>query len=302
MWLDSHITPIYKPGRVKTDPAGYRPVGVTNTLCRIFEKRINDVIDHHLEENCLIDDSQHGFRRGRSCETNLLVLMEHHAQRAEDNEDEDNCYFDLRAFFDGIPHQRCLASLHSHGVSKEGKIHKWVTAWLGAGGRSQEDNRIQNKEENKEQDKEPGARSKEKEASQKSGRRRQRVILNGRASEWHDVTASIVQGSTLGPTLAKCFSNSSHEGRNVIESDKSLVSKFAVDEKRCRTVMSQEQGDRMQQDINHMVMWTSRMGVELNQEKVHLLHIGRTNSRRKYTIGEGGPEIVSVEQKRRTWA
>ena len=127
-WLDSHITPIYKPGKVKTDPAGYRPIGVTSTLCRVFEKRINCAIDHHLESNNLIDDSQHGFRRGRSCETNLLILMEYHAQRAEENKNEDDCYFDLKAFFDGIPHQRCLASLHAHGVSQDGKIHRWVTA------------------------------------------------------------------------------------------------------------------------------------------------------------------------------
>ena len=59
--------------------------------------------------------------------------MEYHAQtqRAENNENEDNCYFDLKAFFNGIPHQQCLASLHAHGVYQEGKIHKWVTAWLG---------------------------------------------------------------------------------------------------------------------------------------------------------------------------
>ena len=66
--------------------------------------------------------------------TNLLVLMEYYAQRAEEGDKEDDCYFDLKAFFDGIPHQRCLASLNAHGVSQEGKIHRWVTAWLGAGG------------------------------------------------------------------------------------------------------------------------------------------------------------------------
>ena len=54
----------------------------------------------------------------------------------------------------------------------------------------------------------------------------------------------------------------------------------------------------MQDDINHMVAWTSRMGVDLNQDKVHLLHIGRTNPRRQYTLGEGGPPIVSVEQEK----
>ena len=129
-------------------------------------------------------------------------------------------------------------------------------------------------------------------------RRRQRVILNGKASQWKEVTASIVQGSTLGPTLAKTFSNSSHEGRNLQGEDKPLLSKFADDKKRCRVVMSQEQCDRMQEDINNMVSWSSRMGVELNQEKVHLLHIGRTNPGRTYTLGEGGPDVVAVEQEK----
>ena len=223
------------------------------------------------------------------------MVMRDVLKRVKDNENEDNCYFDLSAFFDSIPHQRCLSSLHAHGVYHEGKIQKWVTAWLGAGGESHY------KEQDKEQDKEQGARAQGQEAPQKTGRRRQRVILNGKASQWHDVTASIVQGSVMGPTLAKCFSNSSHEGRVLLELDKPLLSKFADDEIRCRVVMNQEQGDGMQQDINNMVLWSSRMNVELNQEKVHILHIGITNTRRRYTLGEGGPDILAVELWRKIW-
>ena len=54
----------------------------------------------------------------------------------------------------------------------------------------------------------------------------------------------------------------------------------------------------MQADINQMVDWTFKMGVELNEEKVHLLHIGRNNPKRGYTLGEGGPKIVPVEQEK----
>ena len=133
---------------------------------------------------------------------------------------------------------------------------------------------------------------------EKPVRRRQRVTLNGEASEWHEVTASIIQGSVLGPNLAKCFSNSSHQGRNLQQEDKPFVSKFADDEKRCRVVKTEVQGDRMQEDIDHMVAWTSRMGVHLKKDKVNLLHIGRTNHRRQYTLGEGGPAIVSVEHEK----
>ena len=297
IWMDSHITPIYKPAKVKTEPAAYRPIGVTCILGRVFERRINQAIDCHLERSGLIDDSQHGFRRGRSCETNLLELMEYHAQRAEDEDDEDDVYFDLRAFFDGIPHQRCLASLHAHGVLEEGKVHQWVRAWLGAAGEPLEPGA--RRQEHGGRSQEQGQQEQqEQELPLQLLRRRQKVILNGQSSEWHDVTASIIQGSCLGPTLAKCFSNTSHQGRNIQPEDKPLVSKFADDEKRCRIVNNEVQGKRMQDDINHMVAWTIKMGVELNQDKVHLLHIGRSNLKKGYTLGDGGPNIVSVDEEK----
>jgi hypothetical protein len=40
------------------------------------------------------------------------------------------------------------------------------------------------------------------------------------------------------------------------------------------------------------------MGVELNEQKVHLLHIGKSNKKRPYTLGEGGPLIQEVEQEK----
>ena len=54
----------------------------------------------------------------------------------------------------------------------------------------------------------------------------------------------------------------------------------------------------MQEDINQMVSWSLKMGVELNEEKVHLLHIDQSNTRRSYTLGEGGPPIKAVEQEK----
>ena len=218
--------------------------------------------------------------------------MEYHAQRAEDGDIEDNCYFDLRAFFDGIPHQRCLATLHAHGVTQNGKIHRWVTAWLGAGGQVQESKaRVQEQGQG-------GRRQEQEQGGRRQNLRRQRVLLNGKASKWHDVTASIVQGSVLGPTLAKCFSNSSHQDRNLQEEDRPLVSKFADDEKMCTVVASEGQGQRMQEDINHMVSWCARMGVLLNEDQVHILHIGQNNPKRSYTLGVGGPVIQEVEQEK----
>jgi len=45
-------------------------------LCKIFEAIVRDDIVEFLESNKLIRDSQHGFRRGSSCLTNLLLFLD----------------------------------------------------------------------------------------------------------------------------------------------------------------------------------------------------------------------------------
>lgn len=44
---------------------------------KILEKIIEGSIWEHLDQYRLIRDSQHGFRWGRSCLTNLLQFLEH---------------------------------------------------------------------------------------------------------------------------------------------------------------------------------------------------------------------------------
>ena len=134
VWLLSNIMATLKPGKTKTDVTGYRPIGLTCILSRVFEGRLGKAMDKHLEDNKLLDRSQHGFRKGRGCETNLLELMEYHACREEEGEETDGCYFDLKAFFDGIPHEKMLTSLHTHGIDQDGKVNRWIREWLGAGG------------------------------------------------------------------------------------------------------------------------------------------------------------------------
>ena len=70
------ITPIYKKGN-QTDPANYRPVSLTSHLIKIFERVLRTKIVHHLEENDLVTDRQHGFRKKRSCLTQLLDHVDH---------------------------------------------------------------------------------------------------------------------------------------------------------------------------------------------------------------------------------
>ena len=54
----------------------YRPIGLTSVCCKVFESILKYHIMEHLACNKLINDSQHGFRSGRSFVTNLLTFFE----------------------------------------------------------------------------------------------------------------------------------------------------------------------------------------------------------------------------------
>ena len=66
-----YITPIFKKGN-KTDPANYRPVSITSHLIKKFERVIRNHMVYHLVGSKLLSESQHGFRKQRSCLTQLI--------------------------------------------------------------------------------------------------------------------------------------------------------------------------------------------------------------------------------------
>ena len=58
------MTPIFKKG-ARTKPENYRPVSLTSIPSKIMESIVRDGLMAHLEENSLINPSQHGFMSGR---------------------------------------------------------------------------------------------------------------------------------------------------------------------------------------------------------------------------------------------
>ncbi|NWT71497.1 RTXE polymerase, partial [Prunella himalayana] len=74
-WKLANVTPIHKKGG-KEDPNNYRPVSLTSVPGKEMEQFILSVITQHLQDGQGIRPSQQGFRRGRSCLTNLISFYE----------------------------------------------------------------------------------------------------------------------------------------------------------------------------------------------------------------------------------
>ena len=74
-WREANVTPIFKKGS-KTETCNYRPVSLTSVVCKLMETIIRDQLIQHLEINALINPTQHGFMKHKSCTTNLLEFFE----------------------------------------------------------------------------------------------------------------------------------------------------------------------------------------------------------------------------------
>ncbi|KAF8768288.1 putative RNA-directed DNA polymerase like protein [Argiope bruennichi] len=73
-WREAIVIPILKPGKEASNPLNYRPIALTNCLCKTFERMVNARLIHELEKQGCISPLQSGFRRGRSTFDNLVLL------------------------------------------------------------------------------------------------------------------------------------------------------------------------------------------------------------------------------------
>ena len=73
-WKEANIIPLFKKGS-RNKSVNYRPVSLTSLIiCKLLEAIIRDHMMDFLIRHKLINPSQHGFLKARSCLTNLLCF------------------------------------------------------------------------------------------------------------------------------------------------------------------------------------------------------------------------------------
>ena len=165
-WRKANVTPIFKKGS-RHSLSNYRPVSLTSLVVKTLERLVHTRVTKFLTSYNKLCPLQHGFRKGHSCQTQLLATMHEWASSLDKRNSTHAIFLDFSKAFDSVPHQRLLLKLENIGV--RGSLLDWFKAFL--------------------------------------SNRYQRVLVDGHSSDWKPVTSGVPQGSILGPLLFLVYVN-----------------------------------------------------------------------------------------------
>ena len=143
----------------------YRGIALQPILSKVLERCVHSRILNLIEP--YLSPSQHGFRRYRSCVTQLLHHAHKLATSLDAGEQIDNVYLNMEKAFDRVPHEKPLYKLEYLGIGN--LLLHWVGDYL--------------------------------------AHRRQGVSIEGISSDCKNVSSGVPQGSIIGSVLFLIYIN-----------------------------------------------------------------------------------------------
>ena len=139
----------------------YRPISLLPICGKIFERILYNFLFNFLNQNGLISPAQSGFKPGDSCINQLLSITHEIYHSIDEGYEIRGVFLDISKAFDKVMHEGLVFKLKQNGIS--GNLLNIFEDCL--------------------------------------RNRKQRVVLNGRTSNWKNIHGGFPQGSILGPLL-----------------------------------------------------------------------------------------------------
>ncbi|MCG7867795.1 MAG: reverse transcriptase family protein, partial [Candidatus Thiodiazotropha taylori] len=142
-------------------PSNYRPISLLCQAGKIMERCVHKELYNYINTHNLLTPFQSGFVPGDSTTFQLIHTYHTFCEAVDSGKEVRVVFCDISKAFDRVWHRGLLHKLSQMGCSES--ILKWFSSYLTD--------------------------------------RRQRVVINGQASQWTFVKAGVPQGLILGPLL-----------------------------------------------------------------------------------------------------
>lgn len=163
---EARVSVIHKGGD-RNDISNYRPISVLPIFSKGLEKIILSRLSGFFSKHNILSGCQHGFTKGRSTESALLVQKEIILQGIEKGQLTLGIFIDYSKAFDSLHHGILLTKLQQYGI--RGVTHSLLHSYL--------------------------------------TNRQQSVAINGFVSTPKNLPTGVPQGSILGPFLFNVYVN-----------------------------------------------------------------------------------------------
>jgi len=111
-----------------TKPGAYRPIALENTMGKVIESVIAEILSYLAETYQLLPPEHFGGRPGRTTEDAMLMLTENIHRAWKGGDVYSTVFMDVAGAFNNVHHQRLLHNLRAKRIPKA--IAAWVESFL----------------------------------------------------------------------------------------------------------------------------------------------------------------------------
>lgn len=126
-WKAATVVPIHKAHEAN-QAKNYRPVSLTSVPSKILERILRDSIADYLLTEGLLNPDQHGFVKGRSCLSNLLLALDKITDALDKGQHVQIGYLDFEKAFDSVNHRLLLQKMRAYNIAQN--ICDWTEVFL----------------------------------------------------------------------------------------------------------------------------------------------------------------------------